>query len=69
MPKERICSFCDFRADYDDFPDGSIVYLGICACKTCLEKEVTGDFREIVKTNEWQLKQQTTEKAESITLR
>ncbi|HEX8287854.1 MAG TPA: hypothetical protein VF556_07665 [Pyrinomonadaceae bacterium] len=44
----RHCSFCEFAADYDDFPDGSICYLGICACANCLEKEVTKDFRDLL---------------------
>ena len=44
----RNCSFCDFTAAYEDFPDGSVIYLGIAACAGCLKSEITKEFREIL---------------------
>lgn len=46
--KIRTCSFCNFKAPYRDFPDGSICYLGICACAPCLETEKTKEFRKLL---------------------
>jgi hypothetical protein len=42
----RTCSYCNRRGDYDSFPDGSTVWLGIFACADCLQKNVTAEFRE-----------------------
>lgn len=44
----RVCSFCNRKEIYDDFPDGSVCWLGICACADCLEKEETKEFREVL---------------------
>lgn len=46
--KIRTCSFCNFTAPYRDFPDGSICYLGICACAPCLETDKAREFRELL---------------------
>ena len=45
----RTCGFCFKKFTYDEIPEGSIVYLGICACAECLEKEVTSEFRALLK--------------------
>jgi hypothetical protein len=44
----RTCSFCNFTASYDDFPEGSVCFLGICACAPCLETDKTKEFRELL---------------------
>lgn len=49
---KRICHFCGFAADYDSFPDGTAVYLGICACGNCLEKGKAEDFAELLELEE-----------------
>lgn len=46
MKHYRICSFCNFTADYDSFPEDSVVAAGICACADCLQSDTTKDFRE-----------------------
>jgi hypothetical protein len=46
--KTRICGFCFKKFTYDELPEGSVVFLGICACKECLEKDETEKFRELV---------------------
>ncbi|HEY0429010.1 MAG TPA: hypothetical protein VGC76_14610 [Pyrinomonadaceae bacterium] len=48
VEKLRTCSFCGFRAPYDEFPEGSVCFLGICACGDCLERVETEDFRELL---------------------
>ncbi len=48
----RMCSFCGFKATYDDFPEGSVCFLGICACGDCLERVETEDFRALLAEEE-----------------
>ncbi|MET0752593.1 MAG: hypothetical protein ABWZ66_04440 [Pyrinomonadaceae bacterium] len=48
----RMCSFCHFKAPYDEFPEGSICFLGICACGDCLERVETEDFRALLAEEE-----------------
>lgn len=49
---QRTCHFCGFRAVYDAFPDGSVCFLGICACGNCLERIETEDFRALLAEEE-----------------
>ena len=46
--KIRQCHFCDFKAEYDDFPDGSVCYLAITACAACYENGTAEDFRRLI---------------------
>lgn len=48
----RMCSFCHFKAPYDEFPEGSVCFLGICACGNCLERVETEDFRALLAEEE-----------------
>lgn len=43
-----LAVFCFRRAEYEDLPNGSIVYLGVMVCGECLEKKVSEGFRELV---------------------
>jgi hypothetical protein len=52
VEKVRTCSFCGFKAPYGDFPEGSVCFLGICACGTCLERVETEDFRALLAEEE-----------------
>lgn len=49
---QRTCHYCGFTADYDSFPDGSAVFLGICACASCLENGKAEDFRQLLEAEE-----------------
>jgi hypothetical protein len=44
----RKCDFCEFRAEYDLWPDGSIVYRGFAACVDCLEDPGVARFFELI---------------------
>jgi hypothetical protein len=41
-----MCNFCNFQGDYDDFPDGTICWLGITCCADCIDTEKAQMFRE-----------------------
>ena len=43
--KFRSCGFCGLKALYDEFPDGSVCFEGVCACADCLQTERTATFR------------------------
>jgi len=47
--KTRTCGFCFKKFTYDEIPEGTIVYLGVCACADCLKTEVTDEFRSLLK--------------------
>lgn len=34
----RDCDFCEFSAEYDDWPDDSVIHRGVAACAGCLER-------------------------------
>ncbi len=46
--RKRMCSFCGLTLDYNDMPDGTTVYLGICACPECLATDAAKKFRDLV---------------------
>jgi len=37
------------KAEYDDFPDGSVCYVGIMSCAVCYEDGAAEDFRQLIK--------------------
>lgn len=46
--KTRICGFCFRSFAYDELPEGSVCYVGICACGECLESGSAEDFRALI---------------------
>lgn len=50
---KRRCSFCEFEADYDAFPDGSVACNGYLACADCLENPRVERVMELVAFSEF----------------
>jgi superfamily II helicase len=48
MTQIRHCNFCFYSAPYEDFPNGSVCFVGVMACADCLKEERTREFRELI---------------------
>lgn len=52
---ERTCHYCGLSVPYKSFPNGSICYLGIMACKPCIDAGKAEELYKLIALHETQV--------------